>query len=238
MENSRIISLSVDDNDLGFALDQTLSENNGEKTLTYSVRLQTKSTNESGNPEFIPDQTVSYINLNHIVYTRKQDGTEVMYINGHKSSEGFRPDNFEGWNDNSYLRFGNEKDAVHSWRGTFYSVAFYDKALSGDEIMRNFSAGPCDSLTRKSVNYQVKLYPNPVNEVAYVEINPMNLQDVPPVTYLRITDLYGKVLLSRNIFNPNVQHVEEINLTSFPAGLYLLQVCSGNEFKAVKLVVE
>ena len=48
--NSRIISLALNDAETGFVLDQEYTENSNEKSIQYSVRMQTSTTDESGFP--------------------------------------------------------------------------------------------------------------------------------------------------------------------------------------------
>jgi hypothetical protein len=238
MDNARIISLSSDDNHLGFAVDQKLIDENGEKHLDYRVRVQTGSTNESGYPEFTPENNTSYITLNHIVYTRDSIGTECMYLNGHKSSEGYRPDDFGNWTNSYFLRLANETDANHSWQGTFYEVALYNKALSGGEIRQNFFAGASDSVRNVPIDYQVKVYPNPIHSSARVEINPLSEQDIMDHTVISLSDIYGRILYTRSVFNPGRQNIVDIDFSNFTNGIYILRVGSGTHLTSTKLIVQ
>jgi hypothetical protein len=234
--NSRILSLANNDDEIGFVLDQEFICNPDASALEYRVRLQTESTNPSGFPEYIPDQNISYINLQHLAYVRDNLGKEVMYVNGIKSSEGFRPSNLNTWNDNFYLRLGNESDLNHSWKGTFYLVAIYNKALSMDEINNNYTAGPSDSLTHEGIYYDVSVYPNPITDLVTIEMIPQEIQDIVPQTFIKVLDIYGKTYYQKTIFNPNSRLLETIDFKNFSKGFYFLQVISGNQQKSIKLV--
>jgi hypothetical protein len=59
-------------------------------------------------------------------------------------------------------------------------------------------------------------YPNPFNH-SFTLVSPLN-------SSLKIYNLYGSVLLSRNGLSGN----EQIDLTGFPDGIYILTVCSGD----------
>jgi len=235
---SRIVSLAMNDDEVGFLLDQGLSDDLQNPSLTYSIRMQTESTNSSGYPEFIPDRKQTSINLQHLVYVRDSMGIEAMYLNGVKSSEGFRPSDLATWKDNYYLRLGNESDMNHAWKGSFYSVAFFNKALSLSEIMTNYTAGPCDSIQSADVTYLIEVYPNPVKDIAHVRIIPEDISDAVPQTSIRILDIYGKVMYEEAVFNPTVQYSKQLDFKSFPSGIYFLQVISGKNQKSAKVIVQ
>ncbi len=236
---SRIISLSSNDNEIGFLLDQDYSGNADLHSLTYGVRMQTESTNSSGYPEFIPDLgNIPFINLQHLAYVRDSLGKEVMYINGIKSSEGFRPSDFSTWNDDFYLKFGNESDLKYPWKGTFYSVAIYKDALTQIQVNRNYSLGPCDSIRQDGLDYEISVYPNPVTDLAVIEINPVSTQDYVPQTMIRVLDVFGKVYYQKSLFNPNSQFTETLDFRQYQKGIYLIQVISGNKQKSTKLIVQ
>lgn len=236
--SSRIVSLSANDNELGFAIDQNISENSDMKELTYHVRMQTASTINSGYPEFIPDLSQSHINLQHIVYTRNNSGQETLYLNGRKSSNGFRPSEINTWKDNYYLRLGNESDMDHSWKGSYYSLAFYNKALSESEIIKNYSAGPCDSIQNSPITYTMDVFPNPVSDVLKLRLSPEQISDIVPQTIIRVLDIFGKVTYERFLFNPNKQLTEELDFSNYSSGIYIIQVISGNKQQSTKIVVQ
>jgi len=52
------------------------------------------------------------------------------------------PWDFRTWDPTYQLFLGNEGTMDRSWRGEFYLIAIYDRALTHEEVSRNFSAGP------------------------------------------------------------------------------------------------
>jgi hypothetical protein len=238
LANSRILSLANNDYEVGLVMDQVFSSYPNENTLSYSIRLQTSSTNPSGFPEYIPDQTISYINLQHLVYVRDSLGKEVMYINGKKSSEGFRPSNLDTWKNDFHLRLGNESDLNHSWTGSFFLVAIYNKALTQEEINTNYYSGPSDSLLSDGIKYNINVYPNPATDVVNIEMTPQERQDIVPETYIKVLDMFGKIHYQKTIFNPNSSILETIDCKNFSKGFHFLQVISGNQMKTIKLIVQ
>ena len=236
--SGRIISLGINDSEIGFVLDQDYQVHENGNSLHYRVRLQTEATNESGYPEIIQEKTDQYLNLNHIAYVRDTLGKETLFVNGKKTAEGFRPSLFNSWNENFYLRIGNEIDQNHSWKGTFYSIAIYDKALTLDQISRNFYAGPCDSIRNNGLNVQVSIYPNPASDKAFIEVSPLETQDYVPLTLVRILDSFGVTHFEEVIFNPNQPYNKTLDIKNYNKGIYFLQVISGGKQKVSKLIIQ
>jgi hypothetical protein len=237
ISSSRVVSLGVNDAEIGIVLDQDFIENTAEKAINYSVRMQTGSTSESGYPAISPEHRITYLNLQHIVYVRDTLGKEIIYVNGQKAALGFRPSNLNTWNSNSYLRLGNETDLNRPWKGTFYSLAIFDKALTREEITKNFALGPCDTIRNNGNDFTVNVYPNPVTDITHVEVIPVVLQEYLHQTSIRILDMYGKVYYQETIFNPNNQYYTTMDLSHYPSGIYFLQVLSGTRQKSTKLIV-
>jgi len=238
-DKSRVISLAMNDAEAGFILDQEFTNEENEKSLLYSIRMQTASTDESGFPVF-PAKKIDYLNLQHITYVRDTTGRELLYLNGDAAAEGFRPTELNVWNNDFYLRLGNENDQNHPWEGTFYSLAIYNKALSASEINRNYSLGPCDSIRINGMDFNVKVYPNPAmaREPINVEIVPLNPEYYLPRTLIRILDVFGKVYHEETVFNPGNQYYTQLNVSRYPAGIYFLQVLSGSFQQSNKLIIQ
>jgi hypothetical protein len=176
--------------------------------------------------------------MQHVAYIRDTIGNETLYVNGEKLAEGFRPSDFSTWSNSFYLRLGNEKDLAHPWKGTFYSLAIYNKALSYGEIHKNYTLGPCDNIKSKGQDFTVKVYPNPISDLATIEILPVETQDYIPLTIIRVLDLYGKIHSQTIMFNPNEQYQTTLDVKNFAKGIYFLQIISGQNQKTTKLIVQ
>lgn len=235
---TRILSLGKNDQEIGFVLDQEFSDRPDGKSLEFTSRTQTEATNPSGYPELMPDDPMLYLKMTHLTYVRDSLGRETIYMNGEKAAEGFRPSGFSTWKNDFYLRLGNESDLNHPWKGTYYAVAIYDKALTLREVLNNYSAGPYEHLEDKGIEYDVNLYPNPVQDLATLEIIPVNIEDDAPLTLFRIADVYGKIHHQEYLFNPYQQVIKTMDFTRFPKGMYFIQVISGENTKTAKVVVQ
>jgi lysophospholipase L1-like esterase len=233
----RIISIGNDENDAGFILNQEFVSNEDKKSLAYSTRLNAESSSISGYPELVQEEkSTSYINMYHLVYTRDSTGQERIYADGEKSAEGFRPGSLASWDDNYYLRLGNESDMRFPWNGSFYRVAIYKIALTGDEIFYNYAAGLRDKPFKEFMNYNVTVSPNPFHNKTTVSVSSEFSPEMIAPASLRILDSFGRVLLQEDLFDPSEQFTKTFDLSDFSNGLYLLQVISGNKQVSVKLI--
>jgi len=100
--------------------------------------------------------------LNHVVATRDGSGMCRLYVNGEQRKVGLEPHlfpapedlvhdrleapgTFSGWDERYPLMLANElnsADRNRSWRGEYHRVALYSRALSAEEVARNYRAGP------------------------------------------------------------------------------------------------
>lgn len=236
--SSRIVSLGNSDDDIGFLLDQTSSGEPTNESLNYSVRFQTASTIESGYPVYNPDREQTCINLQHLVYIRDKQGKENFYLNGKESSYGYRPSNLNTWKNDYYLRLGNESDMDHSWTGSYYSVAIYNRALSLAEITTNFNAGPCDSIQNTEISCIIELFPNPVSDQGTISITPENYSDFVPLTSMQLINIFGEVIFQENIFDLGLRFTKTIDFSKYQPGVYILIVRSGKKQKTKKVIVQ
>ena len=78
-----------------------------------------------------------------VVYTRRASGRIRFYLNGTDPAPDSRPTlagSFDNW-ENLELALGNELTQNYPWRGEYYLIAVYDRALSQAEVRQNFKAG-------------------------------------------------------------------------------------------------
>jgi hypothetical protein len=80
----------------------------------------------------------------------------------------------------------------------------------------------------------VNVYPNPASKNLYLTLD----LKTPKNCTLSIKSLDGKTLVSENIAAQVAWNAYAISLDKIPAGLYLLQLQSGNEVMTQKLVIE
>ena len=80
--------------------------------------------------------------VSHVVFTRDQAGNVKFYLNGADSTA--RPPitgSFDNWDGSSKFALANELTGDRPWLGELYLVAIYSRALSKEEVQRNYGAG-------------------------------------------------------------------------------------------------
>ncbi len=131
---ARIVSVS------GGALSRNFTI--GQEYQSYDARLRTTSTGENGaSPSLSMDNTVNP-DLTHVVYTRDADGHAKFYKDGQLASSSTIGGDLSNWDSDFPLALANEIDDDRRWLGEFHLVAVYGRALSDEEVLLNFDAGP------------------------------------------------------------------------------------------------
>ncbi|HVC92800.1 MAG TPA: DUF1549 domain-containing protein, partial [Pirellulales bacterium] len=153
---ARIVSLSADPGQRNFTLGQDAGH--------YDVRLRTDSTNANGIPSTpSPDGAVG-TELTHLVYTRDPQGTARIYLNGKSIATQAVAGELGNWSDDYRLSLVNELTGDRPWLGELQLIAIYCRALSDDEIARNFAAG-----VSSVVNYAALLPPAVPQQVDFIK---------------------------------------------------------------------
>lgn len=126
---ARIVTISKDSVNRNITLGQ-----DGNK---LSVRLRTTGTSSNGLPSLDSKSTLK-LERTHLVFTRAADGQAALFLNGQLSTKATIKGNLNNWNDSYLLAFGNEFTTDRPWLGTIHHVAFYDSALSQNEVIALF----------------------------------------------------------------------------------------------------
>lgn len=134
---ARIVTISSDHNNRNI----TLGQEKKNWTTVYDVRLRTTTTNNNGTPSTMSPVGTLTTSLTHVVYTRQQDGTATLYINGAPVEVKNIPGRLVNWDDNYRLALADELNGKRSWLGEYHLVAFYGKALSPGEVGQNYRVG-------------------------------------------------------------------------------------------------
>jgi hypothetical protein len=136
---ARIVSLSYDSLQRNFTL--------GQEAGAYDMRLRTTGTSENGVPSLVTSSGAVGTVLSHVVYTRSAAGTTRFFLNGAEVGSVNTGGDFSNWNETYRLILGNEETRDRPWLGAIHLVAVYNRALSGAEVIQNYSAGPHFSFT-------------------------------------------------------------------------------------------
>ncbi len=131
---ARIISLSRDTSGRSFTL--------GQEKKAFDMRFKTTATDGNGiKPSVTTDNGTADARLTHVVYTRDRRGRASMFIDGRLAEEQQVDGDLDSWDSNLRLSLANETTGDRPWLGTFHLVAIFDRALTLEEVSRNFKAG-------------------------------------------------------------------------------------------------
>jgi len=124
----------------------------------YVVRLRaTEGAGTPGNPMSGPGTVTT--RLTHVAFARDRVGTIRLMVNGEDANAATcrfadsrlqhtltpvrqLPNLCSEWNDEFRLAIANEVGGERPWLGDLHLVAVYARALSQDEVRRNYAAGP------------------------------------------------------------------------------------------------
>ena len=130
---ARILTISKDISNRNFTLGQ-----DGNK---YDLRLRTSNASLNGLPSLAsPVKSVS-TELTHLAYTREPSGKARLYLNARQVAEKNIPGDLKDWDGNYRLALGNEFSNNRAWQGSYHLVAIYGRALSSQDVKKNFEAG-------------------------------------------------------------------------------------------------
>ncbi|MFK7907464.1 MAG: LamG-like jellyroll fold domain-containing protein, partial [Chitinophagales bacterium] len=125
----------------------TLSQNTGNRNFTlgqdgddYVGRLRTTTTNNNGMPNLTAHDDAQ-TTLQHVVFTRDTNGNTRMYVNGALVHGDTRTGNFSNWDSSYKFALANELSNDRAWKGTYYRVAVYNRALNSAQVNQNYFAG-------------------------------------------------------------------------------------------------
>ena len=130
---ARIVSLSADPGQRNVTL--------GQEAGQYDIRLRTTATSTNGIPSMSTGKDVVRMELTHVVYTRDPGGMARIYLNGNEQASQKIAGDFSGWSDEYGLSLANEMTGDRPWLGELHLVAIFSRALSAEDVSRNFAAG-------------------------------------------------------------------------------------------------
>lgn len=113
--------------------------------------------------------------------------------------------------------FIKNEGGVHDW----YYTPDYDIDYT-NEIYKFFASCMIPAAVSEQEAPRVEVYPNPTADILYVQ---MEEQNNLTSSTLRLFDAFGRLMLERRGLKPTTQ----LNLTGFPAGIYLVQLYKDNQ---------
>jgi large repetitive protein len=98
--------------------------------------------------------------------------------------------------------------------------------------LRGLDALPFAGSRKPASSLEVDLFPNPSSGLIYVRVSGVSQEDK---VWLSVYDLSGKYLLSKE-WTGYLEDNQAIDLTAYPAAMYLVQIMTGNEVITEKVV--
>ncbi|MBN1675659.1 MAG: FecR domain-containing protein [Kiritimatiellae bacterium] len=151
-EPARIVTLSEDLQTRNFTFGAQFRD---PAWPNYIVRLR-HSRHERGYPAGVTGRNSISTELAHVVYTKNAAGQMEFYVNGRPNrggvlhgTEGYPfterwlpvPGDFANWESRFHLVLANEFTRDRPWFGELHRVALYSRALTAEEVQRNYRAG-------------------------------------------------------------------------------------------------
>ncbi|MEK6238289.1 MAG: DUF1592 domain-containing protein, partial [Planctomycetales bacterium] len=130
---ARIVSLSRDTSRRNFTL--------GQEADRFDARLRAASTSANGLPSLATSGKSLQTEITHVVYTRDRSGNATIYLNGEQRSSKKVGGSLSSWSNDHRLILANELTGDRPWLGELRLAAIYSRALTIDEVRRNFNAG-------------------------------------------------------------------------------------------------
>ncbi|MGE5192398.1 MAG: DUF1549 domain-containing protein, partial [Deltaproteobacteria bacterium] len=153
---ARIVSLSADPGQRDFTL--------GQDAGRYDVRLRSTATDGNGIPSTPSPEKSLRAELTHVVYTRDPQRAARIYLDGKEVVTKPVAGQLGNWSDDFRLTLANELTGDRPWLGELHLVAVYGRALTDEEVARNFAAG-----TPTVVNHAALLPPASPQAVDFVK---------------------------------------------------------------------
>lgn len=203
----------------------------------YFVNFRTNSTSESGQPDFFLNQSFEFRAINHIVYTRDENGTEKFFFNGELVNANIRPSGLDDWIGNYYLVIGSAIDGQLPWNGEIYYLSVYNKILSGSVIDQHYKAGAYPEYHKTNKQHQIELFPNPASDILNIKVVPTEQFLSGEKTQLLILNNLGQIVYTKIVEDPAIINQYSITCSDLPGGIYNVILKSRNQLKSKKVSI-
>ncbi|MEO1625783.1 MAG: PKD domain-containing protein [Bacteroidota bacterium] len=124
-------------------------------------------------------------------------------------------------------------DASQLGQGTFlYAVTVTDEegCSASDEV--SITVRDLSSLAEVIDGYKLEIFPSPVQDWLHIQVEAVQGVAQPSEWRIALYDLSGKMLLTEQMQN----ELHKVDLSNWPAGVYLLRVQLDQQFKTFKIV--
>lgn len=142
-------------------------ESTDENKYYFNGTAQTSDTDTEGNPAFTVDERYGNIVLQHIVYSKDNEGNEKLFVDGIPVKTNTRTGNLSTWSNTYNLTLCNNFSFDKPWLGKLFLVAIYNKALSNEEVLQNYTTGYSNELLTENLPEKPdNINGNPLSSIA------------------------------------------------------------------------
>jgi len=225
---ARILTLSSGPFARNFLLGQGVF---GGASDVFDVRFRSTGTDANGQPSLTSPEGSLETLASHVVFTRRPSGTTSIFVDGVEVARGTNPGDLSNWDETFRLALGNELSGDRPWSGTFDLVALFGRALSSEEVVQNFAAGPAPTgqatSTPPARGFDLAMNrPNPFNPRTSISFELPAAAEVS----LAVFDLRGRRIIDlvRSRREAGVHHVvwdgRDARGSGVSSGVYLYRI--------------
>jgi plastocyanin len=195
----------------------------GMLSMTFTLFGQTSHTVTVSNYTFSPKEIT--ISAGDTVIWKNNQGTHN--VNGTMETYPSNPESFgnslgSGWTYSHVFNITGNYD--------YRCDPHYASGMTGKIFVEGTATGNNSDIPETITENQILIYPNPATDYLTIDLQSGNEK----FQSIRILNLVGKELLSVN--NPSGKSYQQINVSQFNPGLYLIQIDIDNGTKLFKFI--
>lgn len=160
-------------------------------------------------------------------FSYANEGMEIRFINNSKNA------------DTYFWDFGDEQNSgennpVHTYQmfGEYEVVLTASNTKCGNSQFNQIINIVGTSIQLLNSEDSVLIYPNPSNGIFTIEIKKSKLSRVK----VEIINVAGQILFEKNYKSAHI--IDEINLTSYPKGVYTINFVTEDKLKTAKIIIK
>lgn len=192
-----------------------------------------------------PIQYITYQGTNvitsqwaHIVLTRSSRAMK-LYINCKLiKTDSTTYNTFPAYGASATVKFGARENNTAFFDGKIDDIRVYNRAISNTEVCALFNeSNPTTGIkTYEMSNNLFSIFPVPISNYLFLNYNP--LKEIGNKVDITIFSSNGQLLKAIHLDKNELQSIHKIDLEDLVAGIYSLQITSGDYYQNLKFVKE
>jgi hypothetical protein len=186
-------------------------------------------------------QNTIFVNINQPATLFADAGDDITICIGDTIEIGGSPSAINGSGNYSYfwspnIRLSSTSIAnpkAYPVNTTTYTLVVTDGNSCTDLRAITVTVDQCVSTNFKEIDAKINIYPNPANDLINIVLDDFNLDNLD----LEIIDIAGRIVLKEAFRINNKKHIKTIDASTFPAGLYFINIKGEGCFFNNKIIV-